>query len=264
MHQASQRLEFAPAVLPGQVRAFALALAVHGLLVAALAWGVQWKRESQQMAVDAELWASVPQPAAPKTIESEPVQPTPPPIAQRVPVPPTPAPKPVPQAVAPAPKPAIAQKAEKPRVPPSAPTLTKEQQRLSMTQREDQRIAAQREENLKHLARLARLPDSSASDRPPATASVAQGPNADYAGRIRARVKPNIVFTETVVSNPSAEVEVRTAPDGTIIGIKLVKPSGLSSWDAAVVRALERTATFPRNTDGTVPRVVTLEFRPRD
>jgi colicin import membrane protein len=44
-----------------------------------------------------------------------------------------------------------------------------------------------------------------------------------YGNDVRARVKPNIVFTDDVPGNPVAEVEVRAAPDGTIVGRKVVK-----------------------------------------
>jgi hypothetical protein len=56
------------------------------------------------------------------------------------------------------------------------------------------------------------------------------GPSASYAGRIMARIKPNIVFTDPLDGNPIATVEVRLAPDGTIIGKRLVKSSGVGQY----------------------------------
>jgi len=58
-------------------------------------------------------------------------------------------------------------------------------------------------------------------------------------------------------------VEVRLAPDGTIVGKRLVKSSGVKSWDEAVLRALDKTEVLPRDVDGRVPSPVTIEFRPR-
>jgi colicin import membrane protein len=82
---------------------------------------------------------------------------------------------------------------------------------------------------------------------------------------VRARVKPNIVFTDDVSGNATADVEVRLAPDGTIIGKpRLVKSSGLRAWDDAVVRALEKTEVLPRDVDGRVHSPVIISFRPRD
>ena len=90
------------------------------------------------------------------------------------------------------------------------------------------------------------------------------GPSPSYAGRIRARIKPNITFTEDVAGNPKAEVEVRTTPDGTIISRKLLASSGNKAWDEAVLKAIDKTATLPRDEDGRVPPVLEISFRPKD
>ena len=79
-----------------------------------------------------------------------------------------------------------------------------------------------------------------------------------------AKVRPNIVFTEDIAGNPIADVEVRTSPDGTIISRKLVKSSGNKAWDDAVLRAIDKTETLPRDVDGRVPPNITIGFRPRD
>jgi colicin import membrane protein len=95
------------------------------------------------------------------------------------------------------------------------------------------------------------------------TAAVSSGPSSSYAGRIVARVKPNIVFTEDVSGNPTADVEVKMAPDGTIIGRRVTKSSGVKSWDEAVLRALDKTEILPRDTDGRVHTPLIIEFRLR-
>jgi colicin import membrane protein len=77
-------------------------------------------------------------------------------------------------------------------------------------------------------------------------------------------VKPNIVLTEVVTGNPEAVIEVRAAPTGTIIGRRLVKSSGSKEWDEAVLRAIDRTGSLPKDTDGRVPGTVEIVFRPKD
>jgi colicin import membrane protein len=77
-------------------------------------------------------------------------------------------------------------------------------------------------------------------------------------------VKPNIVFSDEVSGNPSAEVEVKTAPDGTIVGRRLTKPSGVPAWDEAVLKAIDKTEVLPRDVDGTVPSALIISFRPKD
>ena len=56
---------FMPRPPGGMGRGLVLALLVHGLLVAGLAIGVNW-RTSSPTPLQAELWAAVPQVAAPR------------------------------------------------------------------------------------------------------------------------------------------------------------------------------------------------------
>lgn len=138
---------------------------------------------------------------------------------------------------------------------------TKRKEAAAAQQEAKKQEAAQRQENLKRIAGLA-----GASGAPGATGSAlkSSGPSAGYAGRIVASIKPNIVFADEIVGNPIAEVEVRTSPDGTILSRKLTKSSGDKSWDAAVLRAIDKTEKIPPDTDGRVPTSLTIVFRPRD
>jgi colicin import membrane protein len=121
--------------------------------------------------------------------------------------------------------------------------------------------AATREANLKRIQGLA---GATGGPTDTGTAARSSGPSASYAGRIMARIKPNIVFSDTVDGNPLATVEVKLAPDGTIIAKRLVKSSGVKAWDEAVLRAIERTEILPRDTDGRVPPPFQIDFRLRD
>jgi colicin import membrane protein len=127
---------------------------------------------------------------------------------------------------------------------------------------DERKLQAMRDENLRRMAGMA-----GATGSPNATGDAlrASGPSPSYGGRIIARVKPNIVFNPDDVSgNPVAEVEVRTAPDGKIMSRKLIKSSGNKAWDEAVIKALDKTDTLPRDTDGTIPTMMVLGFKPRD
>ncbi len=126
---------------------------------------------------------------------------------------------------------------------------------------EEKRTEALRNENLKRMQGMA---GASGDENSKGTALKASGPSASYAGRIRARIKPNITFTEDVAGNPKAEVEVRTSPDGTIISRKLMSSSGNKAWDEAVLKAIDKTATLPRDEDGRVPPVLEISFRHKD
>lgn len=95
-------------------------------------------------------------------------------------------------------------------------------------------------------------------------AAADSGPSASYAGRVAARIKPNVVLADPVVGNPRAEVEVRADADGKILSRRLVKSSGNAAWDQAVLRAIDRTGTLPRDTDGRVPSALIIGLRPQD
>lgn len=123
------------------------------------------------------------------------------------------------------------------------------------------KLEAIRSENMKRIAGLA---GATGGDNATGSALRSAGPSDSYGGRIRARIKPNIVFTEEVVGNTPAEVEVRCAPDGTIVGKKLVKSSGNLAWDNAVLKAIDKTEVLPRDVDGRVHSPLLISFRPKD
>ncbi len=267
---------FAPRRPPGMGPGLVLALLAHALLIAALAWSVNWKT-SEPEGVVAELWSTLPQIAAPRAVVPEPQ----PPVVEPRPAPPVPRPEPVaPPRVdaqiaierAEAAKKAEAAKREEARRAEAEREKERDRQRLADEQAEKKKLAekarqdeakqaAVREANLRRM-----MAQAGASDDPAASGKAAQtsGPSAGYAGRIKARIKPNIVLTADVSGNPLATVEVRLAPDGTIVSRKLTKSSGSPAWDETVLRAIDKTEVLPRDTDGRVPASMSIDFRPRE
>lgn len=81
-----------------------LALVAHALLMAALTWGVHWKKDEEPVGFEAELWSAVPREAAPRA-----VQPPPPPPEPEVKPEPKPAPRPEPKPAPPPPEPVVKQ-----------------------------------------------------------------------------------------------------------------------------------------------------------
>lgn len=259
----------------GTGRGLMLALGVHALLVVAIAFSVSW-RTSDPVGVEAELWAAVPQIAAPKPVEPEPT-----PQPKKVEPPPPPPPK-----AEPTPKVPDAQIAiEKARREEEKRKEEARQEELKRQKEEAQRKQDEAEQKKKELAekkkreaaeaaaaekrredQIARMAALAGDGAPnsPGTAARTAGPSATYAGRIKARILPNIVFSDTVAGNPLATVEVRAAPDGTIIGKRLLKSSGVPAWDEAVLRAIDKTEILPRDTDGRVPSSFEISFRPRE
>lgn len=271
-----------------------LALLAHGLLVAALTWGVGWKHDAQTPVYEAELWSRLPVQAAPR-------EQAPPPAPPPAPLPaPRPEPRPAPPPPPPAPpeaqiatqraqqaarekaaaeKAAVAKAAaakaaadkaaaEKATADKLAADRKRQQEQKLAAERqraEEQRAQAEaerlRQDNIRRM-----LGQAGASGGPQATGTAQQssGPSAGYGARVAARIKPNVVFTETISGNPRAVVEVRTLPDGSIAGRRIVQKSGNDAWDDAVLKAIDRTGSLPRDTDGRVPPTLEIGLRPQD
>jgi len=123
------------------------------------------------------------------------------------------------------------------------------------------KLEAMRQENMKRMAGMA---GATGDENATGTAQRSAGPSDSYGGRIRVRIKPNITFTEDIASNAPAEVEVRCAPDGTIVGKKLIKSSGNAAWDNAVLKAIDKTEILPRDIDGRIHSPLVISFRPKD
>ena len=245
----------------------ALAVVVHLGLLAALTSSIDWRSQSADV-VSAELWASVPQVAAPKPEEVAP-QPTP--------APPPPAPAPAPRVEAPPPAPDIAIEQQRRKLEADKKkAAAEEQQRVEAenkkkteaerkkreqeTKLEEQRLAEQREAQLRRMMGQA----GEANPRSTGTAAQDAAPSAAYAGKVAALIRRASVFTGTVNGNPAAEVEVTSAASGTIIARRLVKSSGSKAWDDAVLQAIDKAGALPRDSDGRVPAKIIIAFRPNE
>lgn len=291
--------EFAPPPVGGFGRSLSFALFMHLLLLAALTWGIQWKTESNTLSASAELWSALPAEAAPAAVEPEP---TPPEPVQKVAPKPEPKPAPAPPKVNAAAEReaadiALKKEKEKKKLEEKKAAdlekkklekekLDKEKEKAKALEKkkkeealkkeeaaakakeeakkaaaEEKRAAALRSENLKRMQGMA---GATGDENAKGNALKASGPSASYAGRIRARIKPNITFMDDVTGNPKAEVEVKTSPDGTILSRKLLSSSGNKAWDEAVLKAIDKTAVLPRDEDGRVPPVLEISFRPKD
>jgi colicin import membrane protein len=289
-----ERDRFAPQQPPGMRSGLALAILAHVLLIIALTFSVNWKA-SEPEGVVAELWSALPQTAAPRPTPPEP-RPAPP-VVEPKPAPPVVKPEPAPPPRVDAQiaieraareqarreeaerveaaraadlrkredaKREEAKRAEAKRLEAERQRVAEqaEQKKLAEQARKDEaRQAAIREANMRRM-----MSQAGTSDDPAAAGNAARtsGPSATYAGRIKARVRPNIVLTSTISGNPTATVEVKVAPDGTIVGRKLVTSSGSPMWDETVLRAIDKTEVLPKDVDGRVPPTIVIAFRPNE
>ena len=137
----------------------------------------------------------------------------------------------------------------------------KEREKAQAEKADAARADAQRKENMQRMQGLA---GASGGENATGSALKSAGPSAGYAGRLVARIKPNITYPGEVIGNPRAEVEVKVGPDGTILSRRVVQSSGNKAWDEAVLRAIDKTEILPRDTDGRVPPLLVLGFKPLD
>ncbi|MEY4495612.1 MAG: hypothetical protein RL744_676 [Pseudomonadota bacterium] len=243
-------------------RAFSFSLAAHLGLLAFLVIGINWNN-STPSGVEVELWDASQQVEAPvepevknemkeeaadiaikkKKVEKEPpkkevVKETPKPV------------KPTPPKEKEKEKP---KKAEAPKA--AAPAETKAN-------------AAAEKVRADQLARLRAAAGAEGGSGGTSGSGVGAGGNAPpgWTDKVVKKVKPLIVFNpESISGNPAAVVKVNLAPDGAILSTELVSSSGNSGWDRAVLLALTRAESLPKDDNGKIPqREVKLTFKPKD
>lgn len=288
---------------PGRWRAIALALIVHGALLAFLWIGISWQNKTPQ-AVEAEIWDPQIKEAAPLPV---PV-PTPPPAPQPAPEPAPPPPK---VEEKPMVKPDIALEKEKKRkqqelqaklAQEEQARLQREKQekadRLKMEKQEaDKKLAKQKEDaeakkkaDADKLAKERQQKQLAAENKAAeqrhqddlklmmsqatsaiggnGTAAKSQGPrgNADYGAKIAMLIRSNTRFDipPGLVGNPAVEYAVELFPDGTIRSIRLLKQSGIPGFDEAVKQGITKSQPFPADTDGKVPSGFPVRYQPKE
>jgi len=230
---------------PYRLPAGLLAVAVHAVFFTFLYFGFNWHTQPPEgMVVD--LWSSLPN-AKPSPVQPEPKKVEPPkPVEPPKELEP---PKPVEQ-----PKAEIEVKdkqkpVEKPKpIPKPAPKPEPKPVPKVDTQAEQQ-AAAQRAAEAAKAAAINRVVG-------------------EYVGRIRARIRHNIVMPPGVADDALAIFDVTLLPDGSVLFVKLKKPSGNVAYDAAVERAIKLSDPLPLPPDVTLFqayfRNLELRFRPKD
>jgi len=266
---------------PGKNKALAFTVLVHAGLIAALFFGVQWKR-NQPDVVEVELWSS--RPAA--AVQAAPPPPPPPP-PQEVKPEPKPEPKPVPK-VEPKPeppppkKPDIAIKEEKkpPKPEPKKPEPEpKKPEPKPEPKKPEAKPAVKPEPALPDFSKELASETAQLKNRP-TTTSTKQMTNAaaaeaeqraaagkrgmqDYAAKIRGKVRGNIFLPPGIQGNPEAIFEVNQLPSGEVLDVKLKRSSGNPGLDSAIERALLKSSPLPKPDDPALfQRTLEIKYKP--
>lgn len=242
---------------PGKNYALAFTILVHVALLAFLFFGVQWKRSKPEV-MEVELWSPTPMPA----------QYVPPP-----PPPPEPEVKPLPK-VEPKPepvlkKPEIVVKEEKKKPEPKKPEPKPEPKKpepkpeVKPPPKFDFSKELSRETaELKPRPNTQQLANAAAAEAEQRASSNSRG-KADYANKIRVRIRSNITLPPSIQGNPEAVFEVSQLPSYEILDVKLKRSSGNSALDAAIERAIRKSSPLPKPDDPSLfQRTLEIKYKP--
>ena len=268
---------------PGRITSYVLAAAVHLLLLAILVFGVSWQNRPPE-SVAVELWEPPPpapvveppkpepqvEPPKPVAVQPEPrvEPPKPEPVVPKPEIvekkAPPPKPKPVPK-VEPKPVPKVEPKpvlkAEPKPVPKPLPKAEPVKPRVDDTQKRMREMLAREQQSLAMDRERQQMKDQLARD-----ASTSQRRDYDaYAGRIKAKIRGNIVLQQDIKGNPEAIFDVVQLPTGEVLSVKLRKSSGNAGYDEAVERAVLKSSPLPRpDKPELFQRALELKFRPHE
>ena len=246
----------------GTKRAFSLSLIAHLGLLAFLIIGISWNN-STPSGVEVELWDSVPQVQTPpepevKTVAKEEAADI---AVKKKKVEKEP------------PKKEVLKETPKTVKPPPPKEKEKEQPKKAeapkaSTPAEMKANAAAEKVRADQLTRLRAAAGAEGGSGGTVGNGVGGGGNAPpgWTDKVIKKVKPLIVFNaESVSGNPAAVIQVTLAPDGAILNTSVLTSSGNTSWDRAVLLALSRAESLPKDDNGKIPqREVKLTFKPKD
>jgi colicin import membrane protein len=235
---------------PGRVRAFLLAVAVHGAFFALIVFGVAWQ-VSPTAPLVAELWDKLPPstPTPPKA-EPEPPKPEPPPPEKKVEPPKPEPPKPDVKQEPPKPDPAIAEKAAKEkREKERREKVEREREEKKKVEearkkREQEEVAKKKVEDDKRKREEERVKRDAEKARAE-TAARRQTEVDKYVNDIKNKIRGKANVPDTVTGNPEVQVRLRILPGGEVLEATVVKPSGNRAYDAAIERAIRSAQPLP-------------------
>jgi len=87
----------------------------------------------------------------------------------------------------------------------------------------------------------------------------------NWAGKIKAKVRGNVVLPPGIQGNPEAVFEVNLLPTCEVQRVQLKRSSGNPALDAAIERALLKSSPLPKPDDPAVfQRILEIKYRPVD
>jgi colicin import membrane protein len=247
---------------PGRKYALAFTILVHVALLAFLFFGVQWKSSKPEV-MEVELWSPTPMPA-----QYVPPPPPPPPEVKQEP-------KPLPKVeLKPEPvlkKPEIVVKEEKKKPEPKKPEPPKPEPKKPEPPKPEvkpppkfdfSKELSRETANLKPRPNSQQLANAAAAEAEQRASSNKRG-LADYASKIRGKVRGNIVLPPAIQGNPEAVFELSQLPTGEVLDVKLKRSSGNPALDTAIERAIRKSSPLPKPDDPSLfKRELEIKYKP--
>lgn len=241
---------------PYKLPAGILALIVHGLFFGLLYFGFSWQSEPvHAVPMSVVLWKSLPDTRPVMHEKAKPVEQVPPPVKEVEVI--------KPDIVIPDKKPEkkpeikpVEKPVEKPKVKP-APEVKKDikpevKKMPEVKQTEVQKpVVSDAEQRAAH----------DKAEQEAATGKAVE----EFVGKIRGKIKRNIVMPPDVPDNVRAEFLVTLLPGGSVLSARLTKSSGNTAYDNAVERAILRSDPLPLPPDAALFsrfRELKLSFKP--
>ncbi|MBN2692073.1 MAG: cell envelope integrity protein TolA [Burkholderiaceae bacterium] len=138
-----------------------------------------------------------------------------------------------------------------------------EQKKKQREQQQAQLAASSRDDYMKQLMQQAGTGAANSTG----TAARTSGPSGTYAARIASLVKQNVIFPEInqISGDPKVIITVRLDPNsGEVLSSTIKTSSGVSSWDQAVLRAIQRVGHFPPDEYGKWYTPMEIKAGPHD
>lgn len=237
----------------GMGRAFALAFAVHAVLIAVMFFGVRWQNHPGDT-VTVELWEPPPPPPPAPVVEP----PKPPPKVET--------PKPEPEVK----KPDIVEKAPPPKPKPKPEAKRDDEIQRNLLREQvalEQRKLDEERRKLDERRRADEERRKAEAERTARQLAAAARNNAlnQYRDAITRKVRQNWILPQDLQGNPQCVFRVIQLPTGEVIDARLVKSSGNPAYDDAVHRAILKSSPLPLPASREhFYRELELTFRPRD
>lgn len=254
---------------PDSLKAGALAVLVHVVLLGALLISFNWKNTHPISIAQVELWDSIPAPRQQPVIQPEPPAPVEKPIPEPVPE--------VKPEIKPEPQVEIAIEKKPVKKEPPKP-VNKTNEALAKLQEEARQDALKNKNTAKPdvseaLKKLQQ--ESLTEDRTPgeqkstaAKSSASAGVVDEFKAKIQAKIRSHVNKTLCGDGNPELKFEIGLIPTGELSSApKLVKSSGNTTCDDAVERAIRMSEPLPLPQDANLFsqfRNLKLTFRPND